>query len=360
MKQKPEDQFSDTQDSSRFSEETRKTSSRQGKTRRIRPRPDSGSAPFSSLENTQPSRAADHGYSPDSFQPLQPVHIQPPQEPAAIEPPRRRRGCGCRTLLLLALPALLFYLLFPFRTNLLVLGLDRALAGTDASRTDTNILISVIPLEPTVNMLSIPRDLWVPISGVGENRINTAHYFAELAQPGSGPDAAIKAVESNFGVTVHHYIRIRFDGLQQMIDSMGGVTIDLPAAMSGYGAGEHLLNGKQALAFARDRAGSDDFSRMQRGQLLITAVLKKLASPASWVYLPSVFSAAWQSMDTDIPLWQMPRLGMALFRAALGSSINAQTITRDMVTPWTTSEGANVLLPNWDAINPLLLEMFGQ
>ncbi len=293
------------------------------------------------------------------FQPLRAVRPQPPFEPAPPEPRRRRPGCGCFLLLILGAAALLVYFLFPMNTKVLVLGLDRAPEGTDASRTDTNILISVNPAQPTVNMLSIPRDLWVSIPGVGENRINTAHYFAELSQPGSGPQAALNTVQANFGVRAQYYARIRFSGLEEIVDSMGGLTIELEQPMSGYSTGTHTLNGEQALAFARDRAGSDDFSRMQRGQLVIRSAAAQLSSPAGWFRLPAVFLAASRSVDTNLPFWELPRLVVALARAVSSDTLDARTITREMVTPFTTNQGANVLLPNWDAINPLIAELFG-
>ncbi|MBN1265226.1 MAG: LCP family protein [Anaerolineales bacterium] len=359
MSKKGTDDFSAGLDPFNSAEDTRETHTHQEKTRRLISRPDPNTTPPWNTNGTQPSRAPVQDDPLGRFQALRPVSTPLPLEPPTPVIPRKRRGCGCRLILLLTITSLL-YLLFPMHTNMLVLGLDRAPEGTDASRTDTNILISVIPLQPTVNMLSIPRDLWVPIPDVGENRINTAHYFAELSQPGSGPQAALETVRVNFGVTVHYYARIRFDGLQDMVNSMGGVTIDLPTAMSGYDAGKHQLNGEQALAFARNRQGSDDFFRMQRGQLLITSVMIKLANPVNWIYLPAVFRAAFQSTDTNIPIWQMPRLGLALFRAVLSNTLNTQTITRDMVTPFTTNQGANVLLPDWAAINPLIAEMFGR
>ena len=59
------------------------------------------------------------------------------------------------------------YLMVPFRTTFLLLGIDRAPEGTNLGRSDTNILITVLPLRPYIGMLSIPRDLWVQIPGVG-------------------------------------------------------------------------------------------------------------------------------------------------------------------------------------------------
>jgi len=66
-----------------------------------------------------------------------------------------------------------------------------------------------------------------------------------------------------------------------------------------------------------------------------------------------------QSVDTNIPAYLWPRLGLAVLRAG-PDGIDNRTITREMVNPWTTDLGANVLLPNWDAINPVLMEMFAE
>jgi polyisoprenyl-teichoic acid--peptidoglycan teichoic acid transferase len=251
------------------------------------------------------------------------------------------------------------YFLAPFRTNILLLGIDRAPEGTDAARSDTMVLTTIVPWRPYVGMLSIPRDLWVSIPGEGENRINAAHFLAEAEQPGSGPEAAMGVVRANFGVDVDDYIRIRFDGLEGFVDALGGVEIDLPQAMSGYDAGSHILDGTHALAFVRDRAGSDDFARMARGQLFLRAVLKSMARPLTWPRLPLAIPELWTSIDTDVPIWLWPRLGVALLRTG-PDGIDARVITRDMAHGFTTAGGAQVLAPDWPQINPVLQEMFGQ
>ena len=209
-------------------------------------------------------------------------------------------------------------------------------------------------------MLSIPRDLWVNIPGVGENRINTAHFFAEMEEPGSGPEAAAEAVRQNFGVTVDYYARIRFDGVVEIIDTLGGIDIRLDEAMSGYEAGTHHLNGEAALAFARDRYGSDDFFRMQRGQIVIQAAVKALLQPAGVAKIPALLRVTNSVIDSNLPIYLYPRLGLAVLRATLTDTINNQTIAREMVTPFTTDQGAAVLLPRWEAINPVLLELFDE
>jgi polyisoprenyl-teichoic acid--peptidoglycan teichoic acid transferase len=281
-----------------------------------------------------------------------------------LAPRKRRRSplaCGCLFFTIggLFLVVLLTYLVLPVRTNILVMGIDARAQEADFGRTDTLILSTLVPSRLYAGALSIPRDLWVNVPGQGENRINTAHFFAELDQPGSGPQGAMEAVRQNFGVDVDYYARVRFDGFQFLVDALGGVEVDLPEPMSGFPAGRHLLNGEQALALVRDRSGSDDFFRMERGQIFLKSVWRGMMSVDGLRRLPAVMPTLPGVVDTDIPLWQWPRIGLALL--VIGPDrIDTRTINREMVNPFTTAGGANVLSPNWERINPLLLEMFGQ
>lgn len=305
---------------------------------------------------------------PEQDDPLshyQTIRISPPPAPVrrAARPPRRSgcwTTCGCLGLLLIVpVFLLLAYLLAPFSTNFLILGVDRSPEGTYLGRTDTMMLVSVNPLLPRVRMLSIPRDLWIPIPGVGENRINTVHFFAEANQPGSGPAVTTQVVSDIFRVPVRYYTRVRFDGVVQIVDAMGGVDINMPEAMSGYEAGWNHLTGEQALAFARDRKGTDDFFRMAHGQLLIKSLVRQSLLPTTWVRAPRIAAAVFQMVDTNLPIWHWPRIGLALARAVLFGGIDSRTLDRQMAAPFVTNEGAQVLLPNWDLINPLVREMFG-
>ena len=277
-----------------------------------------------------------------------------------ISPPRSNRlGCCCAfflagILLVCVIPVLV---LSPGRTTILILGIDTRELGSNLGRSDTMILITFVPFEPYVGMLSIPRDLQVTIPDVGENRINTAHFYAEAEKPGSGPKAAIQTVEKNFGVNVDYYIRIRFDGVRTLVEAVSGVDVELPNAMSGYSAGTHHLDGQQALAFIRDRTGSDDLYRTERGQIFIRALLKRLLGPGNWEHWPGFFKELAKMVDTNIPFWQTPRLGVTLLRVG-AEGIDGRVFTHEMVTPTTTLEGAEVLNPNWELINPLVKEMF--
>jgi polyisoprenyl-teichoic acid--peptidoglycan teichoic acid transferase len=281
-----------------------------------------------------------------------------------LAPRRRRRsplGCGCLFFTITGLFLLILgaYLVLPLRTNILVMGIDARANEADLGRTDTLILSTLVPYRLYAGALSIPRDLWVNVPGHGENRINTAHFYAEINQPGSGPEGAKQAVQQNFGVDVDYFVRIRFDGFQYLVDALGGVNVDLPEAMSGYPAGRHHMDGQQALALVRDRSGSDDFFRMQRGQIFLKSVWRGMMSLDGLRSLPAVLRTLPGVVDTDIPIWQWPRIGLALL--VIGpDNIDSRTVNRDMVNPFTTSGGANVLGPNWERINPILMEMFGQ
>jgi LCP family protein required for cell wall assembly len=285
----------------------------------------------------------------------------PAWEQASPRRPRRPRGWWVPSVLLGAAVGLVvgLYLLWPSRTNVLLLGIDRRLGESVVSRTDTIILSTFEPLQPYVGLLSIPRDLWVTLPNGSQNRINTAHFFAEAASPGSGPLAAKRVVAQNFGVTVNAYVRLDFVGLRDFVDALGGVEVDLPQPMSGYSAGRHRLNGEQALAFVRDRAGSDDFAGMARGQIFIRGVLAQSASPSAWPRLPLAVGVLAQSLDSDVPVWLWPRLGFTLLRVG-AEGIDGRVITRTKAHGFTTQAGAQVLAPDWPRINPVLMDMFDQ
>ncbi len=282
-----------------------------------------------------------------------------------LYPGRKRRRPGFRflSLVLLGITFVGFigivYFFFPGRTNILILGTDDRQPGEAVGRSDTMILTSLQPLQGKVGMLSIPRDLWVSVPNHGENRINTAHFFAEAEQPGTGLQAAKSVIELNFGIKVNYALRMRFDSFLEIVDALGGLEISLEQPTGGYEAGRHILNAEEALAFVRDRSGSDDFFRMERGQIFITALIRAILSPKNLNRAPQVLPILLDAIDTDLPMILWPRFGLTILRGLI-FGIDAHVISRDMITPFVTDGGAQVLAPRWDVINPVLLEVFGQ
>ena len=264
-----------------------------------------------------------------------------------------------RNLKITAVVLALLYFFAPLRTNLLFLGTDASPQRGELGRTDTIILTTVIPFKPYVGMLGIPRDLWLELPNVGEQRINTAYFYAELAQTGSGAKAATEAVSDSFDVNVRYYLVVHMLGVVDVVNAVDGLDITLEKKMGMLKKGEHHLNGEETLAFVRERYSSSDFSRMEQGQIVLGALIRKLLSPSGWGKIPRLLTALPNAIETNIPLWQLPRLSFALIRATWFGMDN-RTIDWEMVTPYVTSGGAQVLLPNWDAINPVLGEMFGE
>ncbi|NJN44589.1 MAG: LCP family protein [Anaerolineae bacterium] len=305
------------------------------------------------LEETQPvpTSLPGEGWPLDAYQPIRVT--RPPQA-------KRRRPLvrGCLTFLLAGIILLAIYLLLPIRTNILILGTDSRDPNDPTGRTDTIILTTIVPLRPDVGMLSVPRDLWVNVTGVGEQRINTAYILAEINEAGSGAQNAKDTIHQNFGVKMNYYALIQFEGISTIVDAIGGVDVQIPTPMSGYQAGTVHMDGAQALAFVRDRATSDDFFRMERGQIFITSLWKQLLQPNQWNKLPALIGSTSAVLQTDVPIWLYPKLGFALLRAG-PDGIDNRVITRDEVNPFTTSGGAQVLGPNWAAIDPIVQELFG-
>lgn len=250
------------------------------------------------------------------------------------------------------------YLIAPGRTNILITGIDYTDPGNAAARTDSIMLTTFVPLKPYIGILSVPRDLWVVIPGAGENRINTAHFYAESIQPGAGPQALLQTIQLNFGLKIIYYIRIRFEGFRELVDAMGGVDIYFDEPRAGYPAGWQHLTGRKALAFVRNRSDSDDFFRMSDGQLMMKSLFMNMLNPIKWPRLPTVIRSFFDSVETNIPAWMWPRLGLLLVYKG-PDGIDYHIIDRHMVNPFTTDQGAQVLRPNWNLVNPLVQGIFG-
>jgi len=257
------------------------------------------------------------------------------------------------------------------RTNVLILGLDRRPEEGYVVRSDTMILASFYPAGPAVTMLSIPRDLYVEIPGYGSDRINTAHFWGESEFEGGGPVLATQTILLNFGVPVHHYVRVDFEAFRALVDAVGGidVTVEAPIVDEAYPtedygtmrieipAGLQRMNGETALRYARTRHGSSDFDRIARQQKVVMALASRLLKPAVWPRLPLVYHAVRQYVDTDMSDGDMLLLAITMYRLGV-DKIECRAIDREMTQPWTTPAGGSVLLPRWEAIHPLIQELF--
>lgn len=163
--------------------------------------------------------------------------------------------------------------------SILLLGTDTGELGrTEKGRTDTMILATVNPQMKQTNMLSIARDSRVTIAGYGQKRkINSAYALG-------GIPMTINTVQSFLNVPVDYYVMMNMKGLEQLVDAVGGVTVDndLDFTYEGhhFEKGSVTLDGETALKFSRMRYDDPrgDFGRQLRQQAIIQAVLKKATS----------------------------------------------------------------------------------
>jgi LCP family protein required for cell wall assembly len=261
----------------------------------------------------------------------------------------------------------------PAPTNILLIGLDQRPGESTVARTDSLILTRVDTAQNRLVLMGIPRDLWVTLPDGSQNRINTAHFFAESLELDSGPQATVDTVSSNFGLTLNYYVRINFEGFRALVDAVGGVEINVekriyddlyPTEDYGYQTvvfetGLQTLNGEQALQYARTRHGSSDFERAKRQQQVITAFLTRLYQPGTWFRLPAIWQAFQIAIHTNLSPLMLAQMAYATLRIGT-KQIERVVLEPPMVQGFITDAGASVQLPQWEFINPTLLALFGE
>ncbi len=258
------------------------------------------------------------------------------------------------------------------RVNILLLGIDKR-PDENYARTDTMILVTVDPATGKAGMLSIPRDLWVTVPGYRENRINTAHYLGDRnGYPGGGPALAMKTVQYNLGVPVHFYVRVDFDGFRRIVDTLGGINVDVPRTINdpkypdeNYGydpfyiaAGDQHLDGNMALKYARTRAtGGADFDRARRQQQVLFAIRQKALAIDAVPKIPELWATMADTVQTDLQLVDILELAK-LSDDVSGDDIQSAVIDYSMTVDYRTNTGAQVLLPVREKIRPVMDGIF--
>lgn len=244
------------------------------------------------------------------------------QDKQAEAPQKDRTGCLLKIIifllivLVIALCALHFYMqrsieqLVPERPeeeeysrgriNVLVVGTDAE--EYDVGRADSIIVFNLDLDNKRVYALSIPRDSRVDIPGY-KNKTKINHSYAY-----GGIELTIDTVENLLGVPIDYYAVTNFAGFEDIVDTIGGVYIDVPIRMrthTWYGdidlqPGYQLLDAKQALGFVRYRydAGGD-ISRGQRQQQFLKAVFKRVVEPQNVIKLPTLVPQIMEQVETD-------------------------------------------------------------
>lgn len=176
------------------------------------------------------------------------------------------------------------------RINILLLGMGGA-NHPGGTLTDSIMVVSIDPNDKSIAMLSIPRDLYVPIAGKKQSsKINEVYSIGEKEKAGNGPVLMKETVSKILDLPIHYYVVVDFYGFVKFVNEIGGVDVTVDknlndpyfpdANMQGYDpfyikAGAQHLDGATALKFARSRETTSDFDRAARQQKIIAAVKEK-------------------------------------------------------------------------------------
>ncbi len=254
------------------------------------------------------------------------------------------------------------------RVNVLVLGIDRRPSESCPCRSDTMMLATLDPKTLTAGLVTIPRDLYISIPEVGENRINTANLYGELYKyPGGGPALAKRTVEYNLGRRVHYYVLVDFSGFRKAIDALGGIDIVVPKAIDdptypdeNFGlkpihipAGKVHMNGELALEYARTRHGDNDFGRMGRQVQVLMAVRDKALRLDILPKLPALIQSMWGTIQTDMTPQDVLSLAQVAAKVKT-ENIKTAVIDDTMTVEYRTATGADVLWPDRAKIGRLI------
>ena len=135
--------------------------------------------------------------------------------------------------------------------NVYITGIDTYGTISTVSRSDVNMIATVNPKTHQVLLTSIPRDYYVPqpCQGGQTDKLTHTGIF--------GVDCTVETVENYFGIDINYYVRVNFSSVENIVDALGGINVDSPIAFNALGysfsAGTNSLNGKEALAFSRER-----------------------------------------------------------------------------------------------------------
>lgn len=159
-------------------------------------------------------------------------------------------------------------------TNYLLIGSD-ARPGDTGSRSDVIQLVHVSENHKDVWIIHFPRDLYVPVPGHGQDKINAAYAY------GQSP-LLVQTLQDLVGVKINHVAKTDFEGFKNLTDALGGVTVNNQQASPKYPAGRVHLDGAQALEYVRERKtlSEGDISRGQRQQTWLKAMMSETLQPS--------------------------------------------------------------------------------
>ena len=247
------------------------------------------------------------------------------------------------------------------QVNILLLGSD-VRPDDGGFRTDSIIWVSLNPKGEFVSAVSFPRDLYVLIPGLGYNRINVAFQ-------NGGFDMLANTFEANFGVRPDFYALIDFNGFKTIINNLGGIDVYAEKNLTDHcekwmnktgtcsvGPGLIHMDGETALWYARSRYSTSDIDRGRRSQEVIKAIFNRLMSFDVILRAPELYNSYNQYVQTDITLKTVTSMLSLASKIKENGDIRHYVIGYDQAYAWMTPNGAQVLVPDNEAIKDVMIE----
>jgi LCP family protein required for cell wall assembly len=239
-------------------------------------------------------------------------------------------------------------------------------------RTDAIILAFVDRKQSRLTLFSVPRDLWVHIPGYHSGRINTVDALGERKNyPGGGIALLDRTLRFNLGLPIHHYIRVDFMGFINVIDTVGGVTVDVkepvtdhfpdPTSPTGWAwitlpAGPMHMDGSTALSYCRSRVTSNDFDRSTRQRQVLFGLWQEVLTVDTLTRAPQLWAEFDEAFETDLSMAEAVQL--AYFVQGLDpDQVRSRSLDYKLTHAWTTPQGAQVLLPETEAIRQAVMDL---
>src|ERR671913_885841 len=233
---------------------------------------------------------------------------------------RPERGGGLLRSLFLVLLVLfvlmLLYLFVPFGTGRAVL------LGSDARAEEVSRADTIMLAKANGGLLAVPRDTLAEIPGLGEDKVNAA--FAN-----GGPELTVETLENLTGLPVENYVVLDFGGTREIVDALGGITVNVEEPIEteqdgeffSIPAGPQELTGAQALAYVRYRGGpTADIGRIGRQQRFLQALVGEAASPENLPRLPVTARATWRNIDTNMNPLEATRFAVQTSLSGIGDA----------------------------------------
>jgi LCP family protein required for cell wall assembly len=228
---------------------------------------------------------------------------------------------------------------------------------TEPARTDTILILTLDPRRHQASLLSVPRDLWVDIPGYGYGKLAIAYEVG-------GPRLATYTLQRDLGIPVQYYVALTFRGFSQLVDALGGVTIDVPQELQDptypcltttaycpidIKPGTQHMDGAHALEFVRERHAfaQQDLTRVRDQQAFLTALRHQVLSLGTLFRLPTLIPVVRQDLITDLPYNALPSLGLAYARVPASAVTHAYIdLASGLVQNGWSADGQAILLPS--------------